>query len=67
MPQKKHIKKTTIELSQEQYFFLKERAIELEKQNKGSSTVSVVSIIRDLIDKYMANSGKKVNGKRGGA
>ena len=44
----KQIKKTTIEITQEQYFFLKEKALALQKQNKNSS---IVSIIRDLIEK----------------
>ena len=42
------MKKTTIEISEEQYFFLKEKALELQKQNKGAS---IISIIRDLIDR----------------
>lgn len=48
MPANKRIKKTTIELTQEQYFFLKEKALKLQKQNKSAS---IVSIIRDLIEK----------------
>jgi hypothetical protein len=42
------MKKTTIQITEEQYFFLKEKALELQKQNKNAS---VISIIRDLIDK----------------
>jgi len=42
------MKKTTIELTEEQYFFLKEKALELQKQNQNAS---IVSIIRDLIEK----------------
>ena len=42
------MKKTTIELTDEQYFFLKEKAIELQKQNQNAS---IVSIIRTLIEK----------------
>ena len=42
------MKKTTIELTHEQYFFLKEKALELQKQNQSAS---VVSIIRALIEK----------------
>ena len=42
------MKKTTIELTDEQYFFLKEKALELQKQNQNASTVS---IIRGLIEK----------------
>jgi hypothetical protein len=48
MPANKNIKKTTIEITQDQYFFLKEKALELQKQNKNAS---IVSIIRDLIEK----------------
>jgi len=43
-----YAKKTTIELSDEHYFFLKEKALSLQKQSK---TASIVSIIRDLIEK----------------
>ena len=39
--------KTTIELTEEQYFFLKEKALSLQKQRKN---YSIVSIIRDLIE-----------------
>ena len=42
------MKKTTIELTQDQYFFLKEKALELQKQNQNAS---IVSIIRGLIEK----------------
>lgn len=44
----RNIKKTTIELTDEQYFYLKEKALELQKKNEN---VSLVSLIRDLIDK----------------
>jgi len=44
------MKKTTIELTEEQYFFLKEKALELQKQQKH---YSIVAIIRDLVDKDM--------------
>lgn len=44
----KNMKKTTIELTDEQYFYLKEKALELQKKNEN---VSLVSLIRDLIDK----------------
>jgi hypothetical protein len=40
--------KTTIELTEEHYFFLKEKALELQKQKQKAS---IVSIIRDLIEK----------------
>ena len=42
------MKKTTIELTEDQYFYLKEKVLELQKQNKNAS---VVSIIRDLVEK----------------
>ena len=48
MPANKQIKKTTIEITHDQYFFLKEKALALQKQNKNAS---IVSIIRDLIEK----------------
>lgn len=41
-------RKTTIELSDEQYFFLKEKALVLQKRNHSAS---IVSIIRELIEK----------------
>lgn len=42
------MKKTTIELTEDQYFYLKEKALVLQKQKKNAS---VVSIIRDLVEK----------------
>lgn len=39
--------KTTIELTEDQYYFLKEKALSLQKQRKN---YSIVSIIRDLIE-----------------
>ena len=45
---KTNMRKTTIELTDEQYFFLKEKALELQKQNQNAS---IVSIIRELIEK----------------
>jgi len=45
---KTNMKKTTIELTKEQYFFLKEKALELQKQNQNAS---IGSLIRDLIEK----------------
>lgn len=48
MPRKREkMRKTTIELTEEQYFFLKEKALALQKQRKH---YSIVSIIRDLIE-----------------
>lgn len=43
----KTMKKTTIELTEEQYFFLKEKSLGLQKQRKR---YSIVSIIRNLIE-----------------
>ena len=40
--------KTTIELTEDQYFFLKEKALELQRQKKH---YSIVSIIRDLVER----------------
>ncbi|WP_231725852.1 hypothetical protein [Chthonomonas calidirosea] len=45
---KTNMRKTTIELTEEQYFFLKEKALELQKQKQNAS---IVSIIRDLVEK----------------
>lgn len=50
------MRKTTIELTEEQYFFLKEKALALQKQNQNAS---IVSIIRDLIEKDRREWGKK--------
>lgn len=48
MNKNKHkMKKTTIELTEDQYFFLKEKSLVLQKQRKH---YSIVSIIRDLIE-----------------
>lgn len=38
----------TIVLTEEQYYFLKEKALELQKQNHNAS---IVSIIRDLVER----------------
>jgi len=56
MPVNKRIKKTTIEITQDQYFFLKEKALELQKQNKDAS---IVSIIRGMIDHEMLKNKKR--------
>jgi hypothetical protein len=42
------MKKPTIELTEEQYLFLKEKTLELQKQNKNGS---VSSIIRAPVEK----------------
>ncbi|MFA6635674.1 MAG: hypothetical protein WCV56_00990 [Candidatus Omnitrophota bacterium] len=52
------MKKTTIEISEEQYFFLKEKALELQKQNKNAS---IISIIRELIEKDLKEWKRKRN------
>lgn len=52
------MRKTTIEISEEHYFFLKEKALELQKNNKSAS---IISIIRDLIDKDIKDWRKKKN------
>lgn len=54
------MKKTTIEISEEQYFFLKEKALELQKQNKNAS---IISIIRELIERDM-KEWQKTKAKR---
>lgn len=54
------MKKTTIELTEEQYFFLKEKALELQKQRKH---YSIVSILRDLVEKDM-KEWQKTKAKR---
>jgi len=58
----KQIRKTTIELTGEQYFFLKEKALELLKQNQNAS---IVSIIRDLIENDRQEWMKGKKEKRG--
>jgi hypothetical protein len=55
------MKKTTIELTDEQYFFLKERVLELQKQNNNAS---IVSLIRALIDKDREEWEKKESSLR---
>lgn len=50
---KTNMRKTSIQLSEEQYFFLKERSLALQKQRKN---YSIVSIIRDLIQAEMKQS-----------
>jgi hypothetical protein len=43
----KKMKKTTIEITEDQYFYLKEKSLQWQKQNKR---YSIVSIIRNLIE-----------------
>lgn len=52
------MRKTTIQLTDEQYFYLKEKALALQKKQQG---VSMVSIIRDLVAKDMRLSCKKIS------
>lgn len=52
----KNMFKTTIELTEKQYFFLKEKGISLQRQRKK---YSIVSIIRDLIDADFSKWNKK--------
>jgi hypothetical protein len=59
---KTNMKKTTIELTEEQYFFLKEKVLELQKQSQNAS---IVSIIRDLIEKDREEWAKARKEKRG--
>jgi len=44
---KTNMHKTTIELTEDQYFFLKEKSLSLQKQRKN---YSIISIIRNLIE-----------------
>lgn len=50
------MKKTTIELTKERYCFLKKKSLELQKRNHN---VSIVSIMRDLIEKEREEWKKK--------
>lgn len=59
---KSNMRKTTIELTEAQYFFLKEKALELQKQNQNAS---IVSIIRDLIEKDRQECARGKKEKRG--
>lgn len=43
----KRMKKTTIEITEDEYFYLKEKSLQLQKQKKR---YSIVSIIRNLIE-----------------
>jgi hypothetical protein len=50
------VKKTTVDISKAQYFFLKEKVLALQKQNVSAS---LGSVIRDLIEKDMKNWERK--------
>ena len=41
------MRKTTIELTEEQYFYLQEKVLELKKKNESAS---MASLIRELIE-----------------
>lgn len=49
------MRKTTLELTEEQYFYLQEKVLELRKKKQS---VSMASLIRDLIEKDMQDSKK---------
>lgn len=53
---------TIIELTERPYYFLKEKALELQKQNQNAS---IVSIIRDLVEKDRQEWAKTRKEKRG--
>ena len=52
------MRKTTIQLTDEQYFYLKEKVLAFQKKKQA---VSMVSLIRDLVDKDMKLSRKKIS------
>jgi hypothetical protein len=52
------MRKTTIELSDEQYFYLKEKVLALQKQDQA---ISMVSIIRQLVDQDMKHSRERIS------
>jgi hypothetical protein len=54
------MRKTTIELPEEQYFFLKERALELQRKDQNAS---LVSILRELIHREQQRWNKNSTGK----
>lgn len=54
------MRKTTIELTDEHYFYLQEKILQLKKNNES---VSMASLIRDLIEKDRQANNKK--GKAG--
>lgn len=54
---KKMLRKTTIELTEEQYFYLQEKVLELRRKRQRAS---MGSLIRDLIERDMqASVGKR--------
>jgi hypothetical protein len=50
------MRKTTIELTDEQYFYLQEKVLNLKKKNESAS---MGSLIRDLIEKDKQTSAKE--------
>lgn len=52
------MRKTTIQLTDEQYFYLKEKILALQKKNQA---MSMVSLIRQLIDQDMKHSREKIS------
>ena len=52
------MRKTTIELSDEQYFYLKEKVLVLQKRDQA---ISMVSIIRQLVDQDMKHSRERIS------
>lgn len=50
------MRKTTIELTDEQYFYLQEKVLELKKKNER---VSMGSFIRNLLDRDMQRKTSK--------
>ena len=54
--------KNTIELTEEQYFFLHEKALKLQKQNREAS---IVSIIGGLIERERQEGARGKKEKRG--
>jgi hypothetical protein len=52
------MRKTTIQLSDEQYFYLKEKALALQRKNQ---VMSMVSLIRQLIDQDMKRSKEQIS------
>jgi len=57
MKKLKH-RKTTIELTEDQYFYLKEKSLRLQKERKH---YSIVSIIRGLVDEDRERYLRSIN------
>lgn len=52
------MRKTTIELRDEQYFYLKEKVLARQKKDQ---VMSMVSLIRELIDEDMKRSRERIS------